>query len=279
MVTCPFCVRVLNTNYCVLSEDRCIGCKGEVKDLPCPSASCNNTVQRFTILQGKFGCWHCHQVYNSRYEYENYDQIVYARTHKYRWRPAEDRVHYEGRFSDISDNLNKESQTKEKDIIREKEETARQLLTQTARENNNEEDIDADIIQHNFLTHFQHLPFPQHFPFTIKLPKRYWLEKGCIIDLETTSVSPLSGHIVTMGILEKDRAIVHQLTVPKYEDFQVYCFQKAREIQEPRYSYNARFESEFLQIENGWRDLMQYRVVDLSLVRCLVPILCVEECW
>jgi hypothetical protein len=147
-------------------------------------------------------------------------------------------------------------------IRREKEETANQLLTKTMRENNNEEDIEADILQHNFLTHFQHLPFPQHFPFVIKLPKRYYLKKGCIIDLETTSFSSLSGHIITMGILEKDRATVHQLTVPNYKDFQVYCFQKAREAQEPRYSYNARFESEFLQIETGWRDLMQYRVVD-----------------
>lgn len=62
--------------------------------------------------------------------------------------------------------------------------------------------------------------------------------------------------------MEKDKAIVHQLTVPKYKDFQDYCFQKARETQEPRYSYNARFESEFLQLESGWNDLMQYRVVD-----------------
>ena len=257
---CPFC---LNTDHADMSQGRC-RCKGEVKNLPFPSVSCNNTVQRFTILQWKFGCWHCLKIYNSQYDYENYDQIVYAWAHNYRWRPWEDRVHHEGRFSD---NLNKESQTREKDIIREKEETVRQFLTKTARENNNEEDIDAGIIKHNFLTHFQHLPFPQHFPFNIKLPKRYCLEKGCIIDLETTSFSPWSGHIITMGILEKDRAIVHQLTVPKYKDFQVYCFKKARETQEPRYAYNARFESEFLQIENGWRDLMQYRVVDLSLVR------------
>lgn len=65
-----------------------------------------------------------------------------------------------------------------------------------------------------------------------------------------------------MGILERDSAVVHQLLVPQYEDFQTFCYQKARETQEPRYSYNARFESEFLQIENGWRDLMQYKVVD-----------------
>lgn len=147
-------------------------------------------------------------------------------------------------------------------LLREKEETVRQFLTKTARGNNNEEDMDADIIKHNFLTHFQRLPFPQHFPLTVKLPKQYCLEEGCVIDLETTSFSPLSGRIITMGILEKDRAIVHQLIVPKYKDFQVYCFQKARETQEPRYAYNARFESEFLQMGNGWRDLMQYRVVD-----------------
>ena len=73
-----------------------------------------------------------------------------------------------------------------------------------------------------------------------------------------------------MGILEKDRAVVHQLTVPKYRDFYYYCFQKAKETQEPRYAYNARFESEFLQIENGWHDLMQYRdYPDLSESRGL----------
>jgi hypothetical protein len=122
-----------------------------------------------------------------------------------------------------------------------------------------EEVIEADILQHDFLTYFQHLPFPQHFPFIIKLPKRYYLEKGCIIDLETTGIFPLLSHIITMGILEKGRAVIHQLTVPKYTDFLYYCIQKAKETQEPRYAYNARFESEFLQIENGWHDLMQYR--------------------
>ena len=149
-------------------------------------------------------------------------------------------------------------------VTREKEETARQFPTKTARENNDEDDIDADIVQHNFLSHFQRLPFPQYFPFTTRLPKRYFLEKGCIIDLETTSPfpPPWSGRIITMGILEKNQAVVHQLTVTKYEDFQVYCFQKARETQEPRYSYNARFESEFLRMEHCWIDLMQYRRVD-----------------
>lgn len=128
-----------------------------------------------------------------------------------------------------------------------------------------EEDIDAYILQHDFLTYFQHRPFPQHFPFIIKLPKRYYLKKGCIIDLETTGLIPLLNHIITMGILEKNRAVIHQLTVPKYMDFRDYCFQKAKETQEPRYAYNARFESEFLQIENGWHDLMQYRDCPISL--------------
>lgn len=177
-------------------------------------------------------------------------------------KPKPKRVYHEFKVSDIFDTLDKKPLPKEKDSEREKEETTIQILTKTSLENNDEENIDADTLQHNFLTHFQHLPYPQHFPFTIKLPKRYHLEKGCIIDLETTAFSPLFGHIITMGILEKDKAIVHQLTVPKYKDFQVYCFQKARETQEPRYAYNARFESEFLRIENGWRDLMQYRVVD-----------------
>jgi hypothetical protein len=136
------------------------------------------------------------------------------------------------------------------------------LAVKNLDECSNEQDIDATTIQHSFLANFQRLPFPEHFPFTIKLPKKYWLKKGCVIDLETTGVFPLLSNIVTMGILEKDKAVVYQLTAPKYKDFKDYCFKKARETQEPRYSYNSRFESEFLQMEDGWRDLMQYRAVD-----------------
>ena len=128
-----------------------------------------------------------------------------------------------------------------------------------------EEYLNADVILSDFLTHFRQIPLPEHFPFTIKLPKRYCLEKGCIIDLETTSIDPWSGYMITMGILEKDKAVVHQLTVPKYKDFRVFCFQKARETQEPRHSYNARFESKFLRIEK-WIDLMQYKTLDLFRV-------------
>ncbi len=123
-------------------------------------------------------------------------------------------------------------------------------------------EIIATRIHSDFLANFERFPFPEHFPFVVRLPEDYCLDKGCVIDLETTGVFPLSSNIVTMGVLEKDRAVVYQLTVPKYEEFQDYCFRKARQTQEPRYSYNCRFESEFLQIEEGWRDLMRYRVVD-----------------
>lgn len=129
-------------------------------------------------------------------------------------------------------------------------------------EYSDEADIRASTLQRNFLANFQLLPLSEHFPFTIKLPKKYCLKTGCVIDLETTGVSPSFSNILTMGILEKDRAVVYQLTAPKYKDFQDYCFEKARETQEPRYSYNSRFESEFLQMKDGWRDLMQYRAVD-----------------
>ncbi len=256
MAICPYRAKIQNKNRCMLfnapgldevgdfgaSGLECDGeCKGEIKELPCPSASCNYTVQRFTILKGKYGCWHCYMVYGSRYEYENYDQILYAQTHNYQY-------------------VQQASQTEKKDLINER--TFGHLSSKIPSKTDNEEKIDANILQHDFLSHFQHSPFPQHFPFTIKLPKRYYLEKGCIIDLETTSLSPLSGHIVTMGVLEKDKALVHQLTVPNYEEFQVFCIQKARETQEPRYSYNARFESAFLQMEHCWIDLMQYRRVD-----------------
>jgi hypothetical protein len=243
-VTCPFCQ---STDYTVLSQGHCIctKCKGEIKNLTCPFVSCGGKIQRFTILQGKYGCWHCQVIHASESEYENYDKILdqklYAQTHKYQY-------------------VQQESQTKKKDII--KEITTGQLSSKIPWKTDNEEKIDANILQHDFLSHFQNPPFPQHFPYTIKLPKQYCLEKGCIIDLETTSLSPLSGHIVTMGVLEKDKAVVYQLTVPNYEEFRAFCFQKARETQEPRYSYNARFEGEFLQMEHCWIDLMKYKRVD-----------------
>ena len=136
------------------------------------------------------------------------------------------------------------------------------LVVNNLGECSNETDIDATTIQRGFLANLHGLPFPEHFPFTVKLPKKYCLKTGCVIDLETTGVSPLLSNILTMGILEKDKAVVYQLTAPKYKDFQDYCFKKARDTQEPRYSYNSRFESEFLQMESGLRDLMQYRAVD-----------------
>jgi hypothetical protein len=122
--------------------------------------------------------------------------------------------------------------------------------------------LESKTLQSQFLSYFRYNTVPEHFPFTVKLPKRYSLTKGCIIDLETTGFLPNYSNIVTMGVLEKDTAAVYQLTVPKYKEFQDYCFKKARETEEPRFSYNCRFESEFLQMEKGWRDLMQYTTID-----------------
>jgi hypothetical protein len=127
-----------------------------------------------------------------------------------------------------------------------------------------------------FYRHFEILPLPTYLSFEVKLPEELGLQKGCVIDLETTSFSPNEGHIVTMGILEKDEATVFQLTVPNYQDFRTFCLRRARETSKPRYSYNARFESEFLELENDWIDLMQYGDLDQSSV-CLRGLQIAEE--
>ena len=65
------------------------------------------------------------------------------------------------------------------------------------------ENINSEGLTKAFYRHFKISPLPTYFSFEVKLPEEFRLEKGCVIDLETTSFSPLEGHIVTMGILRK----------------------------------------------------------------------------
>ena len=115
--------------------------------------------------------------------------------------------------------------------------------------------LDADHLQHEFNSYFLFRPYPQQFPFTVKLPEKHHLTKGCIIDVETTGLDPQQDHVIAMGILEKDRAVIHQLTTSAYQEFLTYCIQKAERTPLPRYGYNTRFESSFLNIKDGWHDL------------------------
>jgi len=119
--------------------------------------------------------------------------------------------------------------------------------------------LDAEHLEHEFSTYFMFRPYPEFIRFTVKLPPEHHLPKGSMIDVETTGLNPETEDIITMGILQKDRAVVHQLTTPPYEPFKTYCHNKADRTPLPRYSYNTGFESQFLNIKEGWHDLTQYR--------------------
>lgn len=118
--------------------------------------------------------------------------------------------------------------------------------------------LEADHLEHEFSTYFLFKPYPEFIPFTVKLPEKHHLPKGCVIDVETTGLNPETDDIITMGILQKDRAVIHQLTNTAYPQFKTYCHNKADRTPLPRYGYNTRFESEFLNIKEGWHDLTQH---------------------
>jgi hypothetical protein len=118
--------------------------------------------------------------------------------------------------------------------------------------------LDVDHLQHEFCSYFLFRPHPRQVDFKVVLPQKQQLKKGCVIDVETTGLDPQQHHIVTMGVLEKDRAVIHQLTTSAYQEFLTYCIQKAQRTPLPRYGYNTRFESSFLNIKDGWHDLTQH---------------------
>ena len=118
--------------------------------------------------------------------------------------------------------------------------------------------MDAEALSKNFLSYFMFKPWPEIIPFTIKLEPKQQLDKGSIIDCETTGLNPEADDIVTLGILKKDRAVIHQLTTAAYPLFKAYSQTKANRTPLPRYGYNTRFESSFLNIKEGWHDLTQH---------------------
>lgn len=118
--------------------------------------------------------------------------------------------------------------------------------------------FDADHLQREFTRYFMFKPYPEIVPFAVRLPEEHILPRGALIDIETTGLNPEADDIITMGILQKDRAVIHQLTKPSYELFKAVCESKAIRTPKPRYVYNARFESTFLNIKEGWHDLRQY---------------------
>jgi len=91
------------------------------------------------------------------------------------------------------------------------------------------------------------------------------LEKGAIIDIETTGLNPSKGniyipasHIVTLGIYQGDLIRIYQLTKPNYVGFLNVCRRIVEKTPKPRYAYVAHFEQSFLGVIDGWHDLTQY---------------------
>lgn len=262
---CPFASNILAKPFCLLtnSERNCKFCKGEVIELPCPTGTCENTISHFTLLDGKYGCWRCGKIYGSKTEYENWSQSFQSRANESGQQPLIDR----SKSQPVITEINYKSLMQEIDALKKQMKVKRQLNKPNRKlERKNIKNINSDNLKNAFHHHFKILPLPTYFPFEVKLPKEFCLQRGCIIDLETTSFSPIKGHIVTMGVLEKEEATVFQLTVPNYEDFRTFCLKRARETSKPRYSYNARFESEFLELKDDWIDLMQYGDSDHSSV-------------
>lgn len=88
------------------------------------------------------------------------------------------------------------------------------------------------------------------------------LQKGTIIDIETTGLDPKLDHILTLAILKRNKAEIHQLVQRKCARFKRLCHYIAIRTPKPRYAYNTRFETDFLTVKDDWIDLTQYFEVD-----------------
>jgi len=91
------------------------------------------------------------------------------------------------------------------------------------------------------------------------------LDKGTIIDIETTGLNPGKGnlyipasHIITLGIYQGDLIRIYQLTKRNYVGFLNICRKIVEKTPKPRYAYAAHFEQSFLGVIDGWHDLTQY---------------------
>jgi len=91
------------------------------------------------------------------------------------------------------------------------------------------------------------------------------LERGSIIDIETTGLNPRYGypyiprcHVITLGIYQGNLIRIYQLIKPSYIKFLATCRKIIQKTPAPRYAYAAHFEQSFLGVLNGWQDLTQY---------------------
>jgi len=95
------------------------------------------------------------------------------------------------------------------------------------------------------------------------------MEKGAIIDIETTGLNPGKGniyipqsHIITLGIYQQELTRIYQLTKRNYVGFLQVCRKIVEKTPKPRYAYAAHFEQSFLGVIDGWQDLTRYREVE-----------------
>lgn len=88
------------------------------------------------------------------------------------------------------------------------------------------------------------------------------LQKGTIIDIETTGSFPEHDHIITLGILKANEIRIYQLIKPFYTRFQKLCHNIVEDQPTPHYAYASHFEQNFLQVTSDWHDLTQYYQVD-----------------
>jgi len=94
------------------------------------------------------------------------------------------------------------------------------------------------------------------------LPDEKVLQKGSIIDIETTGLFPTTDMLITLGILKGRKAHVYQLTNNQYIRFWRLCVSLVLKAPIPRYSYAAHFEADWLNIRDGWQDITQYAEKD-----------------
>lgn len=88
------------------------------------------------------------------------------------------------------------------------------------------------------------------------------LQKGTIVDCETTGLDPKIDHILTLGILKRNKAEIYQLVQCRCARFKRLCHYIVARTPTPRYAYASHFEADFLNIKDDWIDLTQYFEVE-----------------
>jgi len=114
-------------------------------------------------------------------------------------------------------------------------------------------------LKKQFLTNFI-ITKPKIVTLDCPLEREQQLDKGCIIDSETTGLDPNTDHMITFGILRRKTARIYQLTQTEYGSFKALATQKTQRSPVPHYAYNTRFEQDFLGLKDSknWIDLTQY---------------------